>query len=314
MRFYDDTVSHNLIGMAAVAPLQKYSLNAQAMQSYFVSLYAPSGSGGYELKMTGYSAAAPTFTATVTPSPTAPPTRTATPTAEQSPAATDTLEPTPTYYVPGIVLIAMYTEAVTVGQNAAIPLMAFPVGGTPPYTYEWEGWWSGYPPSGMSIASDGTLTGVPVTTCSCVFGLCAVDAGSLRGCSPVTVDVVDVQYNVSAQLTGTTPPDVDGYYSSTYTITISGTVYGPYDTWMHVWGDGSSVGMVSDWTVNSTDNSFIQRDLGQVAPGNFTHTMSRTLWGKGNLTAVQSYGVYLYPYTVAGQEINFGTKPVTLTY
>ena len=63
-----------------------------------------------------------------------------------------------------------------------------PSGGSPPYHFQ-LGTGGGFPPIGMTLNLNGTLTGIPTSAGSSTFTVCAVDVGGSSKCGRVTMTI-----------------------------------------------------------------------------------------------------------------------------
>jgi len=288
------------------------------------------------------STSTPTLTPTVTFTPTATstPTLTFTPTFTYTPCVdgsghTCTFTPTPTQWTPtftptnSLTFSPSFTFTPTLSPTQVIvtgtggmtwykmPLflyqgynnsvtMSYPIlyGGTPPYTWSMV---SGYSaPPGMSLGTDGLLTGTPSTVGETIFKINIDDtAGHKISNQAVTADVAGISNaSITAQITGdgytdcSPPAGCQQLTSYFYGVTFSSTVGGPV---------GTSVlplpyAMISScqWT-NQTDGA--ERAVGQPMTTVFVSGFAGVPVTTGS---PQTISAYYDLYTDATCNMDFG--------
>jgi hypothetical protein len=66
-----------------------------------------------------------------------------------------------------------------------------PSGGNPPYHFQLDSG-TGFPPMGLALNPDGTVTGTPTVVGNVSFRVCAVDQSGTQACDDTYIDVKDV--------------------------------------------------------------------------------------------------------------------------
>ena len=98
-----------------------------------------------------------------------------------------------------------------------------PSGGNPPYHFQMDSG-SGFPPMGLTLNPDGTITGTPTVVGNTSFRVCAVDQSGTQACDDTYIDVRDVYATFDSVSCVQTMGD-NGVVAG-YLITASGTAKG----------------------------------------------------------------------------------------
>lgn len=98
-----------------------------------------------------------------------------------------------------------------------------PSGGNPPYHFQLDSG-TGFPPMGLTLNPDGTITGTPTAVGNVSFRVCAVDQSGTQACDNTYIDVRDV-YATFDSISCTQTMGDNGVVAG-YLITASGTAKG----------------------------------------------------------------------------------------
>ncbi len=178
----------------------------------------------------------------------------------------------------------------TTGDAYATSLVNF-ADGAHPYTWMLA---SGALPSGLTLASDGTITGTPSAAGTFAFTVKATDAKN--GSATQSLSMTVVQGAAASASVSVAPSSiVAGYASASLQITGVGTSFSQDQTTVHLADAANgSTNLTSDMTVNSPTSLSITLPSGNqgIGAGDYTLTVATG-------SATETAAVTVSPYTTA---------------